>query len=587
MARQRIHFPETLPGATKFSGDPELNDAASLVQAFKNAEWIYGPLAEAIKELVPRGGRPRMAGDWLLVALAFVLSRQGDIQPFHDRAPIELWEACGFDHRPSYSITHERLTELEALIPELEAAIGRMVNEFSRLEPRIGRHIHIDGTEAETHSRYAHDCRDDEHCAWRKEGETADEVNERVLGRAKTATAQRQRQRDDAGENVDYSDERVLDVAPIEEDAENTEPHNGRARKRPRYRLRTENHWWKTGDPDTGFRTYRKKDGGTEGWHGYYHTRAVDDFTGLTVYGLVASSSRTEESQYEEILDGIVRALNPPALLAGVGDDCDETLVDALRGRDLRLPEAICGDKGYGFHFIYEMNTRLGIHTITPWRKFGGEVGPTEVELTTADGFRFVLDRHGVPHCKHCGGPTKREEFRLATNENPRIYFRCLLPSAPESPCGKLQSVPCSLNWRMLTPVERTDPRHLAIEKRFQFERSHHHARVRNRNGGKDPIVRPKRLGRAWQQLLLTLGGLLDWYRAGLRHGWLKAAGGIFKGYASKVEDGIKKRRKRLEAQVAKRSEALRLERQEAGLDHCLLPAEPPEPEPPPPKTGT
>lgn len=133
MARQRIHFPETLPGATKFSGDPELNDAASLVQAFKNAEWIYGPLAEAIKELVPRGGRPRMAGDWLLVALAFVLSRQGDIQPFHDRAPIELWEACGFDHRPSYSITHERLTELEALIPELEAAIGRMVNELSRL----------------------------------------------------------------------------------------------------------------------------------------------------------------------------------------------------------------------------------------------------------------------------------------------------------------------------------------------------------------------------------------------------------------------------------------------------------------------
>jgi hypothetical protein len=96
-----------------------------------------------------------------------------------------------------------------------------------------------------------------------------------------------------------------------------------------------------------------------------------------------------------------------------------------------------------------------------------------------------------------------------------RIYVSCLLPSAPDSPCTKQQSVPCDRDWRMLTPLPRNDDRHLALETRFQFERAHHMGRVRNRNGPKDSILRPKRLGLTWQQLLLNTGTPVDLFRAG------------------------------------------------------------------------
>ena len=87
MPTLRIHFPETFPGAAKFSGDPALNDPVLLVRAFKEATWVSQPLMHAVAALAPRAGRPRMEGDWILVAIGFVASRQGDIQPFHARGP--------------------------------------------------------------------------------------------------------------------------------------------------------------------------------------------------------------------------------------------------------------------------------------------------------------------------------------------------------------------------------------------------------------------------------------------------------------------------------------------------------------------
>jgi hypothetical protein len=148
-----------------------------------------------------------MAGEWGLVAIAWIASRQGDIQPFHDRASLELWRECGFDHRPSYATTHARLTELEEALPQLEAAIGLLVQRCMQAEPRIGRHVHIDGTEADTHSRFFHDCQEGDVCGWQREGETIEEVNRRMLGTATTDSVQRQRQREDAGESQDMAEE--------------------------------------------------------------------------------------------------------------------------------------------------------------------------------------------------------------------------------------------------------------------------------------------------------------------------------------------------------------------------------------------
>lgn len=176
------------------------------------------------------------------------------------------------------------------------------------------------------------------------------------------------------------------------------------------------------------------------------------------------------------------------------------------------------------------------------------------------------------------GGPTKVTEFRRASKETPRLYVQCLLPSAPDSPCRKTQSVPCDLDWRMLTPLPCNDPRYIALESRFQFERAHHHARVRNKTGGKDVLTRPKRLGRAWQQLRLDLGNLTDWLRAGLKNGWLDP--NTFTGYPKRVTDAVRAAKQRLKERVEKRLEAIRLERADAGLDLCLPATEPEEPPP-------
>jgi hypothetical protein len=576
MPNLRVNFPETLPGAMKFSGEEGLNDAIHLIRAFKAMPSISDPLFEAVRAMAPGGGRPRLEGEWILVAIALIVSRQGDIQPFHDRASMELWQACGFERRPGYSTVHDRLTELENAIPAIEDAIGRMVRHSIEVEPRIGRHVHIDGTEAETHSRCFHDCREDEYCAWRKDGETVEDVNERVLGRSTTATAQKRRQEEDAGEVTGEAEETAISSEPASPKAANSS--RGPALRR----VRTSNHSWLTHDPDAGFRSYTKPNGTVESWHGFYHSRAVDDFTGLTLYGLVTSSSKTEHSQYESLLEGISRSMNSPEAFK-LFDDDEASLIQALTGDHVRLPEAILGDRGYAYPFIHEMNTRLGILTVTPWRKFpDGRDQPTETTLVGSDGTPVTVDRHGIIRCKHCGGPTKRVEFRRADGETPRIYAECILPSAPGSPCNKKQSVSCALDWRMLRPLELNNERYLALESRFQFERAHHMGRVRNRNGGKDPILRPKRLGLPWQQLLLTVATMVDWLRAGLKHGWLQATRNTFQGYKKRVTDGIKKARTKLDDLVRERARELRNERHHAGLDSCW----PPEPEPPPPKPG-
>ena len=404
-------------------------------------------------------------------------------------APLEFWLECGFDHRPSYSTAHARLTELEDALPEIGEAIGKMVRHFIQVEPRIGRHVHVDGTEAETHSTFTHDCRDDEYCAWRREGETADDVNKRVFGKVTADAAAKRRQQEDAGEVTDEAQEAFLDSERREYPLA---PGTGTATSTAFGRPRTPGSRTipMRGSVRTRSRTVRLR-GGTA------TTRFAPSTTspGSPSSATSARALAPRNSQYDQILQGVIRATNPPDACCRL-DDPDLTTVEALRNADVHLPEAILGDKGFGFPFIYEMNTKLGILTVTPWRKFGdGRAEPTSIVLIGRDGLPFLVDRHGVIHCKHCNGPTRLVEFRNAKDENPRLYVRCLLPSALDSRCRKLQSVSCDLDYRMLLPIPRNDERYLALEGRTQFERAHHMGRVRNRASAKDPILRPKRLG--------------------------------------------------------------------------------------------
>src|SRR5579875_1543922 len=167
MASPRVHFPETLPTAAKFSGEVSLNECVELVRAFKQTSWLSRPFIAKLARLEKPGGRHRLEGSWGLVALAMVASRQGDIQPFYSHATMELWRECGFSVRPHYSTAYARLTELEKANDVIAETIHTMIRHYRRHEPRIARHVRIDGTEAETHSRFIHDCQDDEYCAYR------------------------------------------------------------------------------------------------------------------------------------------------------------------------------------------------------------------------------------------------------------------------------------------------------------------------------------------------------------------------------------------------------------------------------------
>ena len=105
-------------------------------------------------------------------------------------------------------------------------------------------------------------------------------------------------------------------------------------------------------------------------------------------------------------------------------------------------------------------------------------------------------------------------------------------------------------------------------------------ARVRNRSGAKDPILRPKRLGIGWQQLVANVAVMVDLFRAGLKHGWLASARRQGQPYPDRVLAEMRAKRTRLMEQVEARVTELRFERRNLGLDGCLPPSAPPRPPP-------
>lgn len=277
-------------------------------------------------------------------------------------------------------------------------------------------------------------------------------------------------------------------------------------------------------------------------------------------------------------MKGVIKALNPPARVpTDSGDDKEnneeffKAAERAKREKRIDVPEAVLADRGFTYPFIFERNTKLGIATVGPLRKIGGSIEPKDSSS---------VDEHGVVKCPTCQGPTTLHEFRLVAGENPRLIVKCAGGGEPGSPCATAKpSVSCADDWRFLLPLWRDDIRYQALRYRWEREHAHHQARTRNRVSGKEDMLRPKRIGVAWQQTLVNLADALDWFRAGLKHGWLASARSAWRGYPQKVADGIRKRRKKLWARAEARVAALYAEREADGLTH-----EPVEPEEPPPQ---
>jgi hypothetical protein len=249
-------------------------------------------------------------------------------------------------------------------------------------------------------------------------------------------------------------------------------------------------HLYRSADRTAGFSCWG--DGGQRVvWHGGNKLTLSDRFTGAPVAYLTIRAAEREYRGYPELYERGRQALG--------GD-----------------PQGVSGDRGFSINLVFEHNTRRGVASVFPWRKHGAVS-----EREQLDTERY--DRHGVPRCQHCGGPgdTNSPALGLYTDRHgePRLRFRCMLGLTKE--CGRVQSIKCSENWRLLVPLSRlSETYHQLGRGGKQSERVHSIVRTRYSAAGKDQTGRLKRFGLEAQQLRLNASLVLDWFRILLLNGW-------------------------------------------------------------------
>jgi hypothetical protein len=223
--------------------------------------------------------------------------------------------------------------------------------------------------------------------------------------------------------------------------------------------------------------------------------KAIDHYTGAPVSIHLFSASTQEYQGYPALLEQTLSTLG-----------------------DGNAPRAIVADRGLSVSSVFELNTRQGIASVIPYRKpFGGSASNRQRENTDTEHY----DRHGIPRCKHCGGPSRYHNF--AATPSPRLWFRCELPATDD--CAKVQSIACSRDWATLLPLWRTEQAYFALkESHDTYERVHHLFRTRYRVGADNHALRPKRIGLPWQQLRANAALLVEWLRILHREGWLGSA---------------------------------------------------------------
>lgn len=467
---QRFTPPEYLPGATEFSEERELLSPRGIVELLKTQRWLADELEKATT-LDKNWGRRKEPGTWALAYLAFVSSGQVDIEPWWKQTTSELWRACGFTDRPAYPTAYERFVELEQVSESFFQAASTLIQRARRHEPRIGAHVHVDGTEAETHAALVHDCHPGEGCTFTgKRRRPA----RRPLREA-TVTVRKERQRDAEQPPTD------ADTPLLGEAEELKHEPDGRLR------VRIGEHWYRTLDTTAGIRAYTGPRGARRFWHGFYNEKAIDHFTGAPLAVGVYSASRNEHDCYPELY---------------------QRLASAIDGN----PETIIADKGFSVERVFHWNTRLGVATVIPWRKANGAEKRRDCE---------THDRHGIPRCKHCGGPSKF--VRFSASQGSRLWFRCTQQAT--AACQRDQSIACSRDYRFLIPLWRTDPLYHELQQSHSsYERVHRHWRERYKVAGDSLANRPKRRGLPWQQLRAQAALLLEWLCLAWREGWLGSA---------------------------------------------------------------
>jgi hypothetical protein len=483
MRKDRHSLPVSQPGATEFSDDRETMNQSWVITALKAQPQFLRRLEREAQSLAVNYARKREPGSWALAYLAFVSSGDPDIEPWWRDTHAELWRAAGFTGRPPYERVWTRFTELEQCAEAFQDAAGRMMRHAREQDDRVGKDVHVDSTAAETHARLVHDCRPGDGCpGYGKKGARGTGEPKRE---ASKALAKEREDMADQELDEDATDELLVgDAEEVELDDED------RIR-----RIRIGAHWFKLLDPTAGVRAYTGKKGTRKFWAGFYNTKAVDHFTGGVLAVHVSSASIQEYHSYDPLLDRVLEV-------------CGAT------------PRAIMADKGYSVKQVYKRNTELGIASVIAWR-------PTLNEPQRVD--RPEIDRHGIPRCKHCKGPTRF--IRFCETPKPRLWYRCELGTFADCRKPSPQSRLCETDWKSLLPMWRTSEVYLALRNAGKHhEAPHQYWRSRYGVAGDSTDTRPKRRGIGWQQLRSNAALVVEWLRILHRMGWLGSARRVKRG---------------------------------------------------------
>jgi hypothetical protein len=178
-------------------------------------------------------------------------------------------------------------------------------------------------------------------------------------------------------------------------------------------------------------------------------------------------------------------------------------------------------DRGFHLKAVFEHNLAKGVSTIGEWRQPRAGIWPEHLECAE-------FDRDGVARCRHCGDTTHTNGAGLGLHRdqrgNPYLLVRCEGRHTPD--CGAIQRVPCSLEPRLLQPINRTHKVFWDLhEAHKNKEGLFLHFRWRYNVAGNDFAERPKRRQSVpCQQLRAAAGMLVAWLRACLKHGWFASA---------------------------------------------------------------
>ena len=149
----RTDLPVTLDGATEWSGSL-VETADGLLTLLNSQSEIRDDLIRRTTHVSTYGGRPRMKGHWAIAYLLFMTGREPALRRWHRRTDASIWRRCGFADKPLYDTVHHHFALLEDESDAFRMVAANLIAKaVEGSNGMVGRDIHIDGTEAETHAR--------------------------------------------------------------------------------------------------------------------------------------------------------------------------------------------------------------------------------------------------------------------------------------------------------------------------------------------------------------------------------------------------------------------------------------------------